>query len=332
MQGNSLSNKLISFIIIGRNEGWKLTHCLESIFKSAINNLLSYYEVIYVDSQSTDDSIVRASKFANIRIFLITGKYNAAIGRNIGAKEAKGDFLFFLDGDMELHPEFIKEALRLHKKDLRFISGQIEEQFYNENWEPIGKKLVFPQKKLNTFNLTNGGAFIIEKSLWQSVNGMRTKYQYSQDIDLNYRLIRKGYQIYRSDKIYVKHHTIQYNYKTSFKRELFKFRKYLYKGLLIRDHLFNLRILKRNLRINYSLYMLIISSFFSLLFSNMGFSIPYFSIVFIRSFSQYKRFKHVAMRGYFTFLLKYIYQDITGIIGLLFFYPKNITVAYKIIK
>jgi len=152
MQGNSLSNKLISFIIIGRNEGWKLTHCLESIFKSAISNLLSYYEVIYVDSQSTDDSIVRANKFANIRIFLITGKYNAAIGRNIGAKEAKGDFLFFLDGDMELHPEFIKEALRLHKKDLRFISGQIEEQFYNENWEPIGEKFVFSQiVKFNSY-------------------------------------------------------------------------------------------------------------------------------------------------------------------------------------
>ena len=50
---------MISFIVIGRNEGWKLTKCFESIYDTINYNKLINYEIIYVDSASTDDSIDR---------------------------------------------------------------------------------------------------------------------------------------------------------------------------------------------------------------------------------------------------------------------------------
>ncbi len=59
----------ISFIIIGRNEGWKLTKCLESVMRAIKFNRLSNYEVFYVDSKSTDDSIHRAKRFKTQRCF-----------------------------------------------------------------------------------------------------------------------------------------------------------------------------------------------------------------------------------------------------------------------
>ena len=97
----------ISFIVIGRNEGWKLTRCLKSIIELIKHNNLSSYEIIYVDSNSTDDSIRVAMSFNDINVFRISGIFNAAIARNIGARESTGDVLFFIDGDMELNKEFL---------------------------------------------------------------------------------------------------------------------------------------------------------------------------------------------------------------------------------
>jgi len=40
---------MISFIVIGKNEGWKLTKCFESIFNTVAYNQVMNYELIYVD-------------------------------------------------------------------------------------------------------------------------------------------------------------------------------------------------------------------------------------------------------------------------------------------
>lgn len=98
---------MISFIVIGKNEAKTLNQCFKSIFKTVEYNNLNEYEINYVGSDSTDTSIEIAMQFKGIRIFKITGVCNAAIGRNIGAKESKGDVLYFIDGDMEIMPNFL---------------------------------------------------------------------------------------------------------------------------------------------------------------------------------------------------------------------------------
>lgn len=322
---------MISFIVIGKNEGWKLTRCIESIYFAIKNNNIKNYEIIYVDSKSTDDSLIRAKEFNQIKILLITGYCNAAIGRNAGAKESSGEILFFLDGDMELNSNFINETLQLFNKNNKFISGQIEEYYYNEKWHFLEKRMIFPNSKLNKFDLTNGGAFIVDRSLWQLVNGMRTKYDRSQDIDFNYRLIKKGTRIFRSKETFVIHHTIQYNHDICFWQEVKNFRNYLYRGLLIREHLFNYKIIRRNIRINYTLILLIIAIFLST-FVSVYFILIYFAAISARSFSQYQRFNKVVNSSVFSFFFKILYIDINGIIGALFFYPKSPKVAYTNIQ
>ena len=64
---------MISFIIIGKNEGAKLKKCFTSIVKTINENNIDAYEVIYVDSNSTDNSIDIAKKYNIIKIFKITG-------------------------------------------------------------------------------------------------------------------------------------------------------------------------------------------------------------------------------------------------------------------
>ena len=85
---------MISFIVIGRNEGWRLEKCFKGIYNFVDEEKITDYEVIYVDSRSTDDSIELSKQYGNTKTILITGECNAAIARNIGAKEASGDFFF----------------------------------------------------------------------------------------------------------------------------------------------------------------------------------------------------------------------------------------------
>jgi glycosyltransferase involved in cell wall biosynthesis len=113
---------MISFIIIGKNEGWRLKKCLHSIAYIIEQDKIVDYEIIYVDSKSTDNS-VELAKQHGAKVYLVIGECNAAIARNIGAKEAIGDILFFIDGDMELLSGFLPKVIENGKLVYPFVSG-----------------------------------------------------------------------------------------------------------------------------------------------------------------------------------------------------------------
>ena len=99
---------MISVIVIGKNEGERLVACLRSI-QTALSALA--HEVVYVDSCSTDQSL-QTAKALGARCFLLAEqKTTAGLGRFVGAKEARGEYLLFLDGDMQLQPGFAEKAL-----------------------------------------------------------------------------------------------------------------------------------------------------------------------------------------------------------------------------
>ena len=76
---------MIGFIIIGKNEGQKLVRCINSIVKTVEENNIGDYDIIYVDSKSTDNSIELVKGLnEKVKIFRVTGKSSPAIGRNIG--------------------------------------------------------------------------------------------------------------------------------------------------------------------------------------------------------------------------------------------------------
>ena len=99
---------MISVIVIGRNEGERLETCLTSAQRAL--RMLSY-ELIYVDSHSTDDSIAIA-RAHGARCFLPeTADTTAGLGRYVGTQAAHGEYLLFLDGDMQLQPGFVERAM-----------------------------------------------------------------------------------------------------------------------------------------------------------------------------------------------------------------------------
>ena len=99
---------MISVIVIGKNEGERLDACLASA-ERALGPLS--HELIYVDSHSTDDSLAIA-RAHGARCFLPEETdTTAGLGRFIGTQAARGEYLLFLDGDMQLQPGFVERAM-----------------------------------------------------------------------------------------------------------------------------------------------------------------------------------------------------------------------------
>ena len=63
---------MISFIIIGKNEGWKLLKSIESVYKAIEINKIEDSEVIYVDSRSTDNTLDDIKIFKNLIVAVIS--------------------------------------------------------------------------------------------------------------------------------------------------------------------------------------------------------------------------------------------------------------------
>jgi len=318
---------MISFIMIGRNEGWKLTKCFESVFKTIEVNNLTNSEVIYVDSKSTDDSIKRAMKFPKIKIFQITGQCNAAIGRNIGAIESKGNVLFFIDGDMEIMPEFLTEIYSMDKKlSYPFVSGLFQNYYYGSKGEFLYSENYCNLQK-DTFQTTTGGLFIITRKLWLSVEGMKTKYTRSEDLDLGLRLAEHGTKLLRKNILMAKHHTISYNSSSRMWSILLNCGEF-YRSVLLREHFTNLGFHKKFIRENYTSILSLISLIVMLFFGEPMIIYFYLLAIFARAtFNLHKEILRVPSR-----VLYFIVRDISIWGAFCAFWPSTKKLKYKCVK
>lgn len=114
----------LSVVVIGRNEGSRLTRCLESV---RAMQPVGGVELIYVDSNSSDDSIARARRLDADVIEVRPERPTAAIGRNAGWRAARAPVVLFLDGDTILDPAFVGRAMAIF--DDPCIAGVSGERF-----------------------------------------------------------------------------------------------------------------------------------------------------------------------------------------------------------
>ena len=124
---------LLSVVVIGRNEGARLSRCLESVRLAA--GAAGPTELIYVDSDSTDDSRERAAAAGAAVVRVRPARPCAAIGRNAGWRAARGEFVLFLDGDTVLDAGFLPPALAaLNDSRVAVAWGHRREMAPRQSW------------------------------------------------------------------------------------------------------------------------------------------------------------------------------------------------------
>ncbi len=95
----------VSAIIPFYNEEKTLDQCLESLTKQTFKDL----EIVMIDDGSSDRSLEIIQKYPVV--LLKQSHKGPGEARNLGAKEAKGEILVFVDADMVFDPDFIEKLV-----------------------------------------------------------------------------------------------------------------------------------------------------------------------------------------------------------------------------
>jgi glycosyltransferase involved in cell wall biosynthesis len=100
---------MITFIIPAHNEEAWVGRCLSAI-RCAMQSVGTEHEVIVVDDSSTDSTSLIGHQHG-AHLLRVEFKHIAAT-RNAGAREARGEILFFVDADTQVTELAIQAALR----------------------------------------------------------------------------------------------------------------------------------------------------------------------------------------------------------------------------
>ena len=125
-------NKSLS-IIIPHLKGQKiLDACVQSILKCVTS---IDYEIIIVNNNCVDVSIVYVQKkFPNIKIIHSKNNKGYAGGCNLGAKNAVGHFLLFLNNDTILTKNCVENLIKIMKKYPKISAAQPKiKNYFNQN-------------------------------------------------------------------------------------------------------------------------------------------------------------------------------------------------------
>lgn len=110
-----MKNPIVSIIIPTFS---KSANTLETPLKSIVGQTCpkDYYEIIVADNNRTKEVKKLASKYG-AKFVEIKGKPpQVCVQRNVGAKASKGEYIYTMDHDIELSPNFIKNFVLIIKR------------------------------------------------------------------------------------------------------------------------------------------------------------------------------------------------------------------------
>jgi GT2 family glycosyltransferase len=215
-------NPTIGVVTIGRNEGDRLIRC----FQSLQPQLAPPMPIVYVDSGSTDGSVEQAQAMGIDVVNLdMSIPFTMARGRNAGfqhllANYPNLEFVHFIDGDCELLPNWLNQALNFIRTDpqLAVVCGRRRERLpeaspYNRlaemEWHtPIGEASAC------------GGDALMRVAAVEAVGGFNPTLICGEEPEMCIRLRRQGWRIWRLDADMTLHDAAMFTFGQWWKRSV----------------------------------------------------------------------------------------------------------------
>jgi len=205
----------VSVIIVSYNR-------LEAL-RNTLAGIVRYFntpttEILLVDNASHEPIVETIrQEFPQVRV--IANKHNLGFGggNNIGAQEARGEFLLFANSDLDLRGNPLPAMIEIFRKDsltgivgcqLLNLDGSLQPSYFRFPNLPMrflqlsGLKtlllkilpwLRFNQYQNNRLDFVSGAFFMIKRSLFFDVCCFDDRYfMYLEDADLGYQIARKG--------------------------------------------------------------------------------------------------------------------------------------------
>lgn len=181
-------------------------------------------ELIIIDDKSKDDSVMFLKEFAkkdhgNVTVKILENKKNLGFSPTVNkaVKHATGDIVILLNSDVVPENGFYKSLLPHFTDETVFAVGCMDKSIESGKTVLRGRgvgvwKRGFLMHKLgdlkkNTTLWVSGGSGAFRKKIWETLGGFNELFApyYWEDIDLSYRALKTGYEIYFEEKSVVIH-------------------------------------------------------------------------------------------------------------------------------
>lgn len=212
----STKKPLVSICILNRNWENRLPKAIPSILCQDYDNL----EILFLDNNSTDKSLAYISQFEKIKTINSDINLWVSGGRNKLSKMSKGEYIFFLDNDIELtRNDFIEQLLSDYEKlkgknvwAIFPVSRMENDDIYCNLWLLFHKLQKIKFKDIyQTWFIPRWwfewSAFFMEKKIFEDLWCFDEKYPFSMnDNDLSMRMNNMWYTIFADTNLYTIHH------------------------------------------------------------------------------------------------------------------------------
>jgi len=197
----------ISVIILTYNRIIDTLALLESLDKQRFED----YEIILVDNNSSDGTIQKVNK-SYPKTKCIELKFNAGVpgGRNIGIKNASGEYLAFIDNDAEVKPDFLGAINLTFKNEPRagILAFRILNYYTKEidatTW--VWDKSLFENEEFKPVHKFVGAGFALRRELIYQVGVFWDELFFMhEEKDFCLRLQRTSYLVFYTPQIEVYH-------------------------------------------------------------------------------------------------------------------------------
>ena len=200
---------IISIIVPTLNE--------EKIIEKTLKSLREFrgnYEIIISDGKSMDKTLSIAKKYADHIIqYKDEPRQTIAMGRNLGATIAKGNYLVFVDADVtipDINNFFIK-AVDLFEKNNKLVGLTAFVKVFPEMCT-FGDRLFFGIVNLGSYffnNILNSGSALgefqmIRADAFRKLKGYNEKIVVGEDIEMFSKLSRIG-KVHTESSLYILH-------------------------------------------------------------------------------------------------------------------------------
>jgi glycosyltransferase involved in cell wall biosynthesis len=191
----------VSIIIPTYNEEKRLPECLDSIFD--LDYSKEDIEVIVVDNGSTDGTR-EIAKSCGAEV-LRDDSLNVSGLRNLGASQAKGDILAFVDADCIVSKDWLKNASK-YSDDITVAAWGAppaipkEATWVQRTWYLVRQK----ENQVQTVDWLETMNLLVRKDQFLSIGGFNEALITCEDVDFSYRISRYG-QIVSDKRIEVIH-------------------------------------------------------------------------------------------------------------------------------
>src|SRR6185312_6056544 len=196
----------LSVLIKTYNEGGKIAKCIKSVLDS-VRGIEGGVEIIVADSLSTDDTVEIAKNY-DVKVVQLRAVEDRGCGTGVqlGFQHSSGRYVYFLDGDMELQPGFLPQALQLIESEpgLAGVSGLLRDRTIR-NWFERQRNIHRPTTQEQLARLPGGGLY--RRSAIENAGGYagNRNLQAYEEAELGFRLHNQGWRLVRIPVVAVLH-------------------------------------------------------------------------------------------------------------------------------